>query len=46
MIEGGGLEGKFKVAQLHFHWGQGSDRGSEHQRNGKPFPMEVSENAV
>ena len=27
--------------QLHFHWGNTSDRGSEHTFDGNPFPLEM-----
>lgn len=37
----GGLPGTYKFAQLHFHWGASSDKGSEHKINGKHYPMEV-----
>ena len=40
-ISGGGLEGTYKFAQLHFHWGDTSQQGSEHTLNGKAFPLEV-----
>ncbi|KAK3606492.1 hypothetical protein CHS0354_041443 [Potamilus streckersoni] len=40
-IEGGGLEGLYKVSQFHFHWGRRSDRGSEHTFDGTAFPMEM-----
>ena len=29
----GGLPGTYKFAQLHFHWGASSDKGSEHKIN-------------
>lgn len=29
-ISGGGLKDRFNFAQLHFHWGEESERGSEH----------------
>ena len=40
-ITGGGLDDVMKAAQLHFHWGVASVRGSEHYVNGKPHPLEV-----
>ena len=40
-ISGGGLGGTYKFAQLHFHWGDTSQKGSEHTLNGKAFPLEV-----
>ena len=39
-IEHGGLEGRYKAAQFHFHWGQGA-HGSEHTLQGSVYPMEV-----
>lgn len=30
------------LSQLHFHWGQADNAGSEHRINGKPFELEVS----
>ena len=42
MISGGGLEGwKYEFAQLQFHWGDSENKGSEHQIDGKSFPMEA-----
>jgi len=38
---GGGLPGTFTFAQGHFHWGNSSLRGSEHQIGGRPFPLEL-----
>lgn len=35
-ISGGGLSGRYKFEQLHFHWGEGS-RGSEHRIDGKQY---------
>ena len=40
-ISAGGLGGFYRFAQLHFHWGRHSDRGSEHRINGQAFPMEA-----
>jgi carbonic anhydrase len=40
-ISEGGLGGTYRFAQLHFHWGGNSEQGSEHQIDGKAFPMEV-----
>ena len=31
----------FKLAQIHFHWGDESLYGSEHLWNGQAFPMEM-----
>jgi len=38
---GAGLPGDFTFAQGHFHWGNSSLRGSEHQIGGRPFPLEL-----
>ncbi|XP_007908267.2 carbonic anhydrase 15 isoform X1 [Callorhinchus milii] len=40
-ISGGGLVGKYKALQLHFHWGNGLSYGSEHTINKKQYPMEL-----
>ncbi|XP_063447926.1 carbonic anhydrase 1-like [Mytilus trossulus] len=40
-ITGGGLHGRYIVKQFHFHWGKADHRGSEHDVNGKQFPMEM-----
>lgn len=40
-VTGGGLTGTFKAAQLHFHWGGDSTKGSEHTLNGNEYPMEL-----
>ncbi|XP_076105928.1 carbonic anhydrase-like isoform X2 [Mytilus galloprovincialis] len=40
-ITGGGLHGRYIVKQFHFHWGNADHRGSEHDVNGKQFPMEM-----
>lgn len=40
-IKGGGLPNVFRFAQLHFHWGNTSDTGSEHTYNGNAYPLEV-----
>lgn len=42
-VTGGGLNGTFKAAQLHFHWGNDSTKGSEHTLNGNQYPMEASD---
>uniref|UniRef100_A0A224XSB8 Putative carbonic anhydrase-like protein n=1 Tax=Panstrongylus lignarius TaxID=156445 RepID=A0A224XSB8_9HEMI len=39
-IKGGPLKKKYNFAQLHFHWGSTDNEGSEHQVDGKKFPME------
>jgi len=42
-IYGGRLpEGeRFEFAQLHWHWGSSSSKGSEHTLAGRTFPMEI-----
>ncbi|CAL4121440.1 unnamed protein product [Meganyctiphanes norvegica] len=40
-IKGGGLEGIYDFANLHFHWGSNSSLGSEHSIDGKFYPMEA-----
>ena len=40
-LVGGGLGDMYKVAQLHFHWGNEDEQGSEHTLDGKSYPLEV-----
>ncbi|XP_076108978.1 carbonic anhydrase 1-like [Mytilus galloprovincialis] len=40
-VIGGGLPGPYLVKQFHFHWGSQDSRGSEHDINGRFFPMEM-----
>ena len=42
-VSGGSLPdpGVYTIEQFHFHWGSENTRGSEHEVNGKHFPMEV-----
>lgn len=40
-ISGGGLPGRYRALQLHFHWGSLSTNGSEHTVDGQQLPMEV-----
>ncbi|XP_033747437.1 carbonic anhydrase-like [Pecten maximus] len=41
-VAGGGLPGNtYKTAQLHFHWGHDNSDGSEHNYDGRPYPMEM-----
>ncbi|XP_067133279.1 carbonic anhydrase-like [Centruroides vittatus] len=40
-ISGGGLNGTYKFLQLHFHWGQKNDEGSEHTIEGSDYPLEM-----
>lgn len=39
-IESGGLSGRYKVAQFHYHWSHGN-HGSEHVLQGQAYPMEL-----
>ena len=32
---------KYKLAQLHFHWGNNSGQGSEHTISGYQYPLEM-----
>uniref|UniRef100_A0A8C8SWI5 Carbonic anhydrase n=1 Tax=Pelusios castaneus TaxID=367368 RepID=A0A8C8SWI5_9SAUR len=40
-ITSGGLHGKYRAVQLHFHWGSLKENGSEHTIDGRQFPMEL-----
>ena len=40
-VSGGGLNGEYRVLQLHFHWGSDDSEGSEHAVDGDHYPMEV-----
>ncbi|XP_041349559.1 carbonic anhydrase 7-like [Gigantopelta aegis] len=40
-ITGGGLEGRYRLIQFHYHWGLQNHRGSEHCIDGGYFPMEM-----
>ncbi|NXD78909.1 CAH15 anhydrase, partial [Halcyon senegalensis] len=40
-ISGGGLPGRYRALQLHFHWGSLSGNGSEHTLDGHQLPMEL-----
>ncbi|XP_048770910.2 carbonic anhydrase 1-like [Ostrea edulis] len=40
-VENGGLPGRYKTAQFHFHWGRDNTQGSEHLSSGKHYPMEL-----
>lgn len=42
-ISGGGLPGRYRAIQLHFHWGSPAGNGSEHTLDGRQLPMEVRE---
>uniref|UniRef100_A0A8D0G3J7 Carbonic anhydrase n=1 Tax=Sphenodon punctatus TaxID=8508 RepID=A0A8D0G3J7_SPHPU len=41
MINGGPLEGPYRLKQFHFHWGISQHQGSEHTVDGKSFPCEL-----
>ncbi|KAL9834528.1 carbonic anhydrase 15-like isoform 2-T2 [Geothlypis trichas] len=40
-VSGGGLPGRFRALQLHFHWGSPAGNGSEHTLDGRQLPMEM-----
>ncbi|XP_041348642.1 carbonic anhydrase 2-like isoform X2 [Gigantopelta aegis] len=40
-VFGGGLQGRYKVEQFHFHWGSIDARGSEHSINSRLHPGEM-----
>lgn len=40
-VQGGDLGASYKVAGVHFHWGNTDDTGSEHKINGNQFPLEM-----
>lgn len=40
-IAGGGLNGRYRATQLHLHWSNQMDQGSEHSLNGERFAMEM-----
>lgn len=40
-ITGGGLNGVYEVAQLHFHWGSPQVKGSEHALGGQKYDLEM-----
>ena len=41
VVFGGGLDGHYIFAQLHFHWGSDSSKGSEHLIDGGAAPLEM-----
>lgn len=40
-IIGGDLPARYEAVQLHLHWSNGNDNGSEHSIDGRHFAMEV-----
>uniref|UniRef100_A0A8C6JT68 Uncharacterized protein n=1 Tax=Melopsittacus undulatus TaxID=13146 RepID=A0A8C6JT68_MELUD len=40
-ISSGGLPGRYRALQLHFHWGSPAGNGSEHTLDGWQLPMEM-----
>uniref|UniRef100_S4RNX7 protein-tyrosine-phosphatase n=1 Tax=Petromyzon marinus TaxID=7757 RepID=S4RNX7_PETMA len=41
-LRGGGLQGRYRMAWLTFHWGHSNGtEGSEHRLSGRSFPLEV-----
>ncbi|XP_063404222.1 carbonic anhydrase 4-like [Mytilus trossulus] len=41
IIKGGGLSGPHQLLELHFHWGDNIQRGSEHTINGQHSALEA-----
>ncbi|XP_045168802.1 carbonic anhydrase 1-like isoform X2 [Mercenaria mercenaria] len=37
----GGLQYRYRISQIHFHWGSSDDKGSEHKINEEAAPMEM-----
>ncbi|KAK7499195.1 hypothetical protein BaRGS_00009455 [Batillaria attramentaria] len=42
-VEGGGLPGRYRTAEFHFHWGSTASVGSEHAIDGNKYCLEVSD---
>lgn len=40
-ISGADLKTTYKLAQIHFHWGENNYQGSEHLLDDEKFPLEV-----
>lgn len=40
-LVGGPLEHRFILKQIHCHWGETDDEGSEHTLDGQAYPGEV-----
>lgn len=41
VLANGGLQGTYRAAQFHFHWGPDNKHGSEHMFQGQSFPLEL-----
>ncbi|XP_049842887.1 carbonic anhydrase 1-like isoform X2 [Schistocerca gregaria] len=41
VLRGGPLTGEYQFLQLHFHWGESDDMGSEHAVDGSYYAMEM-----
>lgn len=41
-ISGGGLPGRYYLAQFHFHWGSRNNQGAEHTLDGFAYAAVVS----
>lgn len=40
-ISGSGLNGTYVFYQMHFHWAESNERGSEHSKSHTHFPLEL-----
>jgi len=40
-VKDGALPDEYVLEQLHFHWGENDSIGSEHEINGRSYPLEV-----
>lgn len=40
-VSGGGLDGTYIAVQLHFHWGENDEEGSEHVFKDRKYPLEM-----
>uniref|UniRef100_F7FPM0 Carbonic anhydrase n=1 Tax=Ornithorhynchus anatinus TaxID=9258 RepID=F7FPM0_ORNAN len=41
VVNGGPLDGPYRLKQFHFHWGEKPGQGSEHTVDGHSFPSEL-----
>ena len=41
VLSGGPLQSDYELLQIHAHWGNGQENGSEHTVDGKQFSSEV-----